>query len=168
VSAEGHEAEAHADAAALLTALLDALGRAEPAEAAALAWPLLGRRPAGEVGDEAGFARLLANERHRPLLGTSRREVLAWDVREGAARAELRVTPEDGSAPHGWLVSLARGADGRWLVSGLQREGFEASRARSASTSATCTTISTPWRRPRWSTMSTRRRCPPARAPAGT
>jgi hypothetical protein len=125
VSAEGHGSGAHAHAAALLTALLDALSRTEPADAAALAWPLLGRRPAGEVGDEAGFARLLANDRHRPLLGSSRREVVAWDVRERAARAELRVTPADGSAPHAWLVSLARAGDGRWLVSGLQREGFE-------------------------------------------
>ena len=125
MSAEGHEGDAHADAASLLKALLDALTRPEAANAAALAWPLLGRRPAGEVGDEAGFARLLANDRHRPLLGASRREVVAWDARERAARAELRVTPADGSTAHTWLVSLARGGDGRWLVSGLQREGFE-------------------------------------------
>lgn len=110
---------------AVLEALLLALAHDEPAVAAAQAWPLLGRRPAGEVGDEAGLERLLGNDRHRALLGRSRREVVDWDVRDRAARAFLRVSPADGSPPHGWLIALARTADGVWRVSGLQREGHE-------------------------------------------
>ncbi len=115
----------HDDAETVLNALLAALDQAEPARAAAQAWPLLGPGPAGQVGDRAGLARLLANDRHRGLLAPIARELRVWDRRARAARAELQVTPRHGEAPHAWLVTLACGADGRWWVSGLQREGFE-------------------------------------------
>lgn len=122
----GRQAPApHDDPESLLDAFLTALDEGDPARAAAAAWPLLGGRPAREVGDEDGLARLLANDRHRPLLDGSRRTRVAWDRRERAARAELRFEPASGEAPHTWLVSLALGADGRWTLTGLQREGFE-------------------------------------------
>jgi hypothetical protein len=115
----------HDDPEALLDAFLAALDERDPARAAAAAWPLLGGRPAREVGDADGLARLFRNERHEPLLDASQRTRVAWDRRERAARAELLVVPASGEAPHAWLVSLALGADGRWTLTGLQREGFE-------------------------------------------
>ena len=115
----------HDDPSTLLAALLAALDERDPALAAKVLWPLLGPRPVAQVGDEAGLARLLGNDRHRPLLAPAARHLRAWDPRERAARAEVMVTPRDADAPHGWLITLARAADGRWLVSGLQREGFE-------------------------------------------
>lgn len=115
----------HDDPEALLAAFLAALDERDPARAAARAWPLLGGRPAREVADEAGLARLLANERHRPLLAPVRREREAWDLRERAARAIIRVTPAGDEAPHVWLMSVAQDPDGRWSLTGLQREGFE-------------------------------------------
>ena len=113
------------DAESLLAAFLAALDEADPGRAAARAWPLLGGRPARDVGDEAGLARLLANDRHRPLLAPLRRERVGWDVRERAARATVLVTPAGVEAAHAWLMSLAQGTDGRWSITGLQREGFE-------------------------------------------
>jgi len=115
----------HDDPEALLDAFLAALDEGDPARAAAAAWPLLGGRPAREVGDADGLARLLGNDRHRPLLEASRRTRVAWDRRERAARAELLVAPASGEPPTAWLLSLALGADGRWTLTGLQREGFE-------------------------------------------
>jgi len=115
----------HDDPEALLAAFLAALDERDPARAAAAAWPLLGGRPAREVGDADGLARLLGNDRHKPLLDAEQRTRVAWDRRERAARAELLVAPAGGAAPHTWLVSLALGADGRWTLTGLQREGFE-------------------------------------------
>lgn len=119
------EPSPHGSAQALLRELLAALAHADPAHAAAHAWPLLGFRAVGQLGDEASLARHLANDRHRPLLAARAYARVSWDERERAARAELLVTPRDDTPPHRWLVTLARGADGRWLVSGLQREGFE-------------------------------------------
>jgi len=113
------------DAESLLAAFLAALDEADPERAAAKAWPLLGGRPARDVGDAAGLARLLANDRHRPLLAPLRRERVAWDVRERAARATVLVTPADDEPAHAWLMSLAQGPDGGWSLTGLQREGFE-------------------------------------------
>lgn len=115
----------HGDPEALLTAFLAALDEADAERAAARAWPLLGGRPAREVGDAAGLARLLANDRHRPLLAPLRREREAWDRRERAARARVAVTPAGAEARHAWLLSVAQGPDGRWLLTGLQRDGFE-------------------------------------------
>jgi len=115
----------HDSAEALFDALLRALAQPDPARAADAAWPLLGYRPVGQLGDAAGSARHLANDRHRPLLAARTYARVAWDERERAARAELLVTPRDDTPPHRWLVTLSRVADGRWLVSGLQREGFE-------------------------------------------
>jgi len=115
----------HDDPESLLAAFLAALEQGDPARAAAAAWPLLGGRPAREVGDADGLARVLANDRHRPLLEAARRTRVAWDRRERAARAELLIAPTSGEAPHTWLVTLALGADGRWTLTGLQREGFE-------------------------------------------
>lgn len=115
----------HDQAEALLNKLLAALDQADPVRAAERVWPLLGARPAGQVVDQAGLARLLANERHRGLLAPLARELRGWDRREGAARAELLVTPRHDETAHAWLVTLACTADGRWWVSGLQREGFE-------------------------------------------
>jgi hypothetical protein len=115
----------HDDPEALLVAFLAALDERDAVRAAEAAWPLLGGRPAREVGDANGLARLLRNDRHRPLLEASRRTRSAWDRRERAARAELLIEPEGGAPAHTWLVSLALGADGRWTLTGLQREGFE-------------------------------------------
>ena len=115
----------HDDPSSLLAALLAALDERDPTRAAQALWPLLGPRPAAQVGDEAGLARLLGNDRHRPLLAPAARHLRALDARERAARAELTVTPSDGDAPHDWLITLAQVANGRWFVSGLQREGFE-------------------------------------------
>ena len=120
-----HVAAPHDDPESLLDAFLAALDDGDPAHAAAAMWPLLGGRPARDVGDAAGLARVLANDRHRPLLDAARRTRVAWDRRERAARAELRFEPASGETPHTWLVSLALGADGRWALTGLQREGFE-------------------------------------------
>ena len=127
MSAGAHQRAAapHDDPESLLDAFLAALDDGDPAHAAAALWPLLGGRPARDVGDADGLARVLANDRHRPLLEASRRTRVAWDRRDRAARAELRFEPASGGAPHTWLVSLALGADGRWTLTGLQREGFE-------------------------------------------
>lgn len=119
------EPPAPGSAAELLRELLAAFAHADPARAAAHAWPLLGFRAVGQLGDEASLARHLANDRHRPLLAARGYARVSWDERERAARAELLVTPRDDTPPHLWLVTLSRAADGRWLVSGLQREGFE-------------------------------------------
>jgi hypothetical protein len=108
----------------VLDALLAAFDEADPQRAASRAWPLLAPGAAAQVGDEPGLARLFANDRHLPLLAPAARTLHGWEVRDHAARAELLVTPLHGQPPHVWLVALARGADGRWRISGLQREGF--------------------------------------------
>lgn len=109
-------------ARALLEELLEVFRAGEtPEPPAAFLWQAATPRFRARLGGPDHLAQLFVNPAWAPLLGHASSDVEAFETIEGAARATLRIDPEDGATVR-YLASLARDADGAtWRISGLVR-----------------------------------------------
>lgn len=109
----------------LVTGLLAAFARGDGPNAL---HEIASDRMRSKVGGPEVFRRAFSNELYAPLARSAQVAAEPFEIVDDTARTTLRVTDEDGrSASYVLAVAVARHGEraGRWLVSGLVREGVD-------------------------------------------